>query len=92
MEVRSPKLSCRQHGSRLLLLKWVLQRAGAASWSARVGCVPGSPCHCSALRFVCASLSGHPPGCVVHPSCGTTGLHCGTGVAFSSELRDFGLK
>lgn len=63
MEVRSPKLSCRQHGSRLLLLKWALQRAGAASWSARVGCVPGSPCHCSALRFVCVPLS-----LAIHPA------------------------
>lgn len=67
----------------------------AASWSARVGCVPSSPCCCCcSVLGLCVFLSlwastpvvGSTPGVVL------LGLHCGIVMAFSSELRGFGLE
>lgn len=92
MEVRSPKLSCRQCGSCLLLLNGLCREQGLlAGVLGRAECLAHLATALLLGLCVCLTLAIHSI-CGVHLSCGTTGLHCGTGLAFSSESRGFGLK
>lgn len=86
MEVRSPKLSCRQCGSCLLRLNRLCGEQGLLA-----GVLGRAECRAllatALLLGLCVCLT-----LAVHLSCGTTGPNCGTGLAFSSESRGFGLK